>query len=96
MVVGLIIYLNHRQAKHIANSQELGSVINISGRQRMLSQWLVKEVLKTDQVTDSLLATNELDSVLWLFEDSHDYLREKSKQLRNNKIPSFFGPVTGP
>lgn len=93
MVVGLIIYLNHRQAKHIANSQELGSVINISGRQRMLSQWLVKEVLKTDQVTDSLLATNELDSVLWLFEDSHDYLREKSKQLDNKDLNQLFEQI---
>ena len=93
LVVCLLFYLNYKQAEYIAHSEDIGAIINKSGRQRMLSQWLTKEVLIEQLSPEQSVSEAELDSVLLLFEDSHELLFSKSKQLDKSNLNDLFQQI---
>ncbi len=91
-VLAVVFALNYQQAKYIDNSNDLGAVINQSGRQRMLSQWLTKEFLLG--LSDTLDVDREkIDSVSTLFSNSHNFLKSKSEMLDNQELDQLFQSI---
>ncbi|GAA3629271.1 ATP-binding protein [Flavivirga jejuensis] len=70
--------------KHLNDQQNDSTVINIAGRQRMLSQKLTKEILSIsieNNQEERLTLKNRLKKTLQLWESSHHALQEGSDSL---------------
>ncbi len=70
--------------KHLNNQQSDSTVINIAGRQRMLSQKLAKEVVllsTANNVENRLSIRKKLESTLLLWETSHSSLQKGNINL---------------
>ena len=69
---------------HLKNQQSDSTVINIAGRQRMLSQKLTKEIVSitvyNDQINRALLK-NKIKETLYLWELSHNSLQKGNDSL---------------
>jgi PAS domain S-box-containing protein len=76
MVIGVVFYFNSRSDQLIGVNQGLGQIINVSGRQRMLSQQIAKTSLliygSQEHATEQQL---KLDSITRIFIDAHKELR---------------------
>jgi len=70
---------------HLAGQESDSTVINIAGRQRMLSQKLAKHVVSlssTSSLEEQLAITNTLKETLHLWELSHNSLQNGNDSLR--------------
>ena len=70
---------------HLAGQESDSTVINIAGRQRMLSQKLAKHVVSlssTSSLEEQLVITNNLKETLHLWELSHNSLQNGNDSLR--------------
>ncbi len=70
---------------HLSGQESDSTVINVAGRQRMLSQKLTKDVLSlsvTSNAQDKLRIKNDLKATLALWEFSHHALQNGSDSLR--------------
>ena len=95
LTIALTVILSQLLIQHNLHSQLSDSrIINISGKQRMLSQKLTKEILILNFITDSTNNKKEIDRAneiikLWTFNhnalekgnDSLGFPKEKSKEL---------------
>jgi signal transduction histidine kinase len=106
LTIAITVILSQLVLQYNLNSQ-LGDsrIINISGKQRMLSQKLTKEILILNYVTDSTNGNQEISRIketiaLWKFNqnalengnDSLGFPKEKSKELSElfkNAKPNF-------
>ncbi len=91
IIISLVVFLNKKQTSFIKENQSLSSLINTSGRQRMLSQNISKTSLKlvfnvNDQRDNRLV----LDSLSNLFQESHNYLLSANLLLGDTKLDSLF------
>lgn len=89
----VVFVLNTQQANYIKNSNDLGAILNQSGRQRMLSQWLTKEIIIAEREGFDVSRKNKIDSVLVLFRKTHELLYRKSVGLKNNELDKLFDEV---
>lgn len=89
VIVGISFQTRFIQNKS-SEINELHSTINIAGRQRMLSQWIIKENL-ADTLNLTTRSAEEYDSILNLFQSTH--ARLKSKSFNNNFIDSGFSQM---
>lgn len=77
------------------------TVINVSGRQRMLSQRIFKSALQLNQEeneTDKVNHLNELESSLILWESSHAALQNGDQKMKlpgknSNEVQAMFGEI---
>lgn len=70
--------------KHLNNQESDSTVINIAGRQRMLSQKLTKEAILLSTVNDSIeriAIKNKFKTTLLLWESSHNSLQKGNRDL---------------
>jgi len=70
---------------HLIGQESDSTVINIAGRQRMLSQKLAKNVVSlssTSSLKEQLAITNKLKETLYLWELSHNSLQNGNDSLR--------------
>jgi nitrate/nitrite-specific signal transduction histidine kinase len=70
--------------KHLSGQESDSRVINIAGRQRMLSQKLAKDVLSlnvTSNLQNKLLIKDDLKQTLALWEFSHNALQNGNDSL---------------
>jgi len=71
-------------SNHLDSQQSDSTVINIAGRQRMLSQKLTKEVISLTQTVDAnerIALKNKIHKTLTLWQTSHEALQKGSKTL---------------
>jgi hypothetical protein len=97
LTIAITVLLSQLLIQHNLHSQLSDSrIINISGKQRMLSQKLTKEILILNFIADSINNEKEIDQAneiikLWTFNhnalekgnDSLGFPKEKSKELSN-------------
>lgn len=89
VVITLVFFLNHSLSSLILEDSQIGKVINISGRQRMLSQNISKTSVLIVDKRNSQASFQDLDSLITLFDSSHQYLKYQNKQLAiptNSKV----------
>ncbi|MCF7561001.1 type IV pili methyl-accepting chemotaxis transducer N-terminal domain-containing protein [Sabulilitoribacter multivorans] len=70
--------------KHLNNQQSDSTVINVAGRQRMLSQKLTKEIVSLsteDTLENRILLKNKIKKTFDLWETSHNALQKGSDSL---------------
>jgi hypothetical protein len=67
-----------KTTKHLISNEVIGSLINLSGRQRMLSQRIILNTLLASQ--GQLAALEIADQALHLFEDTHTILVQGNSQ----------------
>ena len=87
---------------HLKSQQSDSTVINIAGRQRMLSQKLTKEIISLTQIVDAndrLILKNKIKETISLWHTSHISLQEGNKQLglpgnNSKKIKEMFKSLT--
>lgn len=94
IVVGLVFYLNNEKSLLIQDSSEISYLVNISGRQRMLSQNLAKTSLllaKSDKPDKEF--AKELNALLIEFQDSHNELLYENTNLKEPKIDSLYEEI---
>lgn len=96
-VVGIVLGLNARQGAFIHRNSQIGPLINISGRQRMLSQNIAKTAMLLVQGRES---REKLDSLLEVFEKAHYHLLAQNRLLKingpsGNHLDSLFGDIEG-
>ena len=96
LVIALVFVLNNQQANYIKSSNDLGAIINKSGRQRMLSQLLTKEIVIAKQTGLTSEKILELDSILGLFESSNQLLLDKSSQISRQELTDLFAKINQP
>ncbi|MFY0688951.1 MAG: type IV pili methyl-accepting chemotaxis transducer N-terminal domain-containing protein [Cyclobacteriaceae bacterium] len=80
VVLGSQMFMQHT----ISNSESDARIINISGRQRMLSQKITKSALKLKDAQDEAgfhLAQKELNAALSLWKKSHIHLQSGSEDM---------------
>ena len=82
--------LNYRISSSIDTKEDISSLINISGRQRMLSQSITKTALLIQHEKMPQSFARDLDSLLVLFEQSHRHLLERNKFLKSKEIDDRF------
>lgn len=78
---------------HLKTQESDSTIINVAGRQRMLSQKLTKDVVKlisTDSLTDKIALKNQIKKTLHLWKTSHEALQKGNDSMglpgRNSKI----------
>lgn len=89
--------------KHLSDQESDSSVINVAGRQRMLSQKLTKEILSLSNITNfdgRVALKNELKKTLSLWENSHIALQKGNASLGlpgNNSVvvTNMFHDING-
>ncbi len=70
--------------RHLKSQESDSTVINVAGRQRMLSQKLTKEVISLIQAVDAnerVTLKDKIKKTLLLWQNSHDALQKGSKTL---------------
>ncbi|MEM9897137.1 MAG: hypothetical protein AAF789_12280, partial [Bacteroidota bacterium] len=80
---GLLYFLNYRVSVILSRSDDLSYLINLSGRQRMLSQSLVNHYLLSEQGVNP--EVEQFDSVSTLFDVSHDLLLQSNMMLETDQ-----------
>ncbi|WP_188467840.1 PAS domain S-box protein [Marivirga lumbricoides] len=86
-----VLLFNAKLSESISDNVDISYLINISGRQRMLSQNLAKTsliILEDLEVKSSHLKT--LDSLLNIFKKSHEELIKSKNKLGNKALDSMF------
>lgn len=96
-IATIVTILSIRAAKIqqlINSTQTYAEIINKSGRQRMLSQLIVKsQLLDSIQLTNN--STHQIDSLLALFEQSHEELFSFSETINSNdSLNHLFNEIT--
>ena len=90
--------------KHLSDQESDSSIINVAGRQRMLSQKLTKEIVllsTADDVKDRISLLNKLKETLSLWELSHNSLQQGNDDLGlpgNNSevVRDMFSAINSP
>lgn len=90
-----IISVNYRIEKSLDQESDISSLINIAGRQRMLSQRVTKLALmiKTADTIEIDDLHRELDTALATFKQSHEHLLKKNKTLQFETIDQKFESI---
>ena len=89
IAISTVLLFNARLSNSISDNEDISYLINISGRQRMLSQNLAKTSLLI--IDDSVAKSSKLktlDSLLKLFKKSHEQLKQANTRLENQKLES--------
>ncbi len=85
-----VFVLQHYLSSLISEKEDISYVINISGRQRMLSQNISKTALLIMQDTLNPTRFNHLDSLNQLFRKSHQELKEANLNISSEDIDKAF------
>lgn len=99
--IGLLLIISQVLIQHqIRDQRNDGKVINIAGRQRMLSQKLVKSILAFEKAQGSNTAfwEQEIDAVLQLWTSSHMLLTLPSEETKPNspEVENMYQELTAP
>lgn len=97
--IGLLLIISQILIQHqISDQRNDGKVINIAGRQRMLSQKLVKSILAFEKAkgSDKAFWEQEIDAVLQLWTSSHMLLTLPSEGTKPNspEVESMYQELT--
>jgi len=92
LVSATLVLLNFQFSKLIDGEDNISYIINISGRQRMLSQNITKTSLLLLQGETSRL--KQLDSIRVLFTNSHQELVSINSSLKSSKLDSQFSLIS--
>lgn len=94
IIIVALVAVNLRISSSIESKDGISSLINISGRQRMLSQSVAKLsllILENDASAEGLVS--DLDSLLSLFEESHYTLVSSNNSLNSKAIDEKFAVI---
>ncbi|MEQ8239101.1 MAG: ATP-binding protein [Cyclobacteriaceae bacterium] len=95
-VVSLVLFLNYKLTKSIEQNENITELVNISGRQRMLSQNLAKNALLYQRTHDAklLMRIDSIESNLSAnYQRLKDYDFDFQKEAWSNSIGRYFSQV---
>lgn len=94
IIIIALVAVNFRISSSIENKENISSLINISGRQRMLSQSVAKlSFLISENEGNAEDLVSDLDSLLILFEESHYILVSYNDSLNSKALDKKFAII---
>ena len=89
----IVLILNIRLSNLMDEKEDISYLINVSGRQRMLSQNITKTSLLVYENPSDHQRVVQLDSLRSLFSQSHQYLVSANLQLNDVVLDSMFAEM---